>query len=120
VYSITFPFGSVALRKSRSQACQGKTAAGKEPTPNLQDILKSLCSNTASEIATLSGGEHIEIRDPVDLDRSIGLLSDAFANGYVFSFRPTSPTPGPHLLSLKAGKERSRFTVSSRTIYWAR
>jgi VWFA-related protein len=120
VYSITFPTHSAATHDSRYQACLSKTdRASRDAAPDMQDLLQNLCGKTAAELATLSGGEHIEIKNPLDLSRSISLLTDAFSNAYSLSFRPNAPSPGLHLLSLKAGTQSSRLFVSSRAIYWA-
>lgn len=119
VYSITFSAHSVATHETRYQACLNKTdQTPQDAIPHVQDLLKYLCRETTAELATLSGGEHIEIKNPLDLSRSISLLTDAFSNAYSLSFRPGSPTPGLHILSLKTQRQRSPLFVSSRAIYW--
>jgi len=113
VYSVMFPAAKrVAFRTGRSGCNAGLLVLPKE--------LAGLCEETALQLATLSGGEHIEVRKTSALDRSVAVLRDAFLNSYLLTFRPGSRDPGPHLLSLKIRTPGLPYTVSFRRFYWVR
>jgi len=113
VYSVTFPAAKrVAFRTGRSGCNASQLVLPKE--------LAGLCEETALQLATLSGGEHIEVRKSSALNRSVAVLRDAFLNTYLLSFQPGSRDPGPHLLSLKIRPPGSPYTVSFRRFYWVR
>jgi VWFA-related protein len=58
--------------------------------------LKAMRTNTAEEIAALSGGEHLKFRDQPDLERQLSVVADDIHNRYMLSFQPNSHEPGFH------------------------
>ncbi|WP_246153726.1 VWA domain-containing protein [Terriglobus albidus] len=113
VYSVTFPAAPGMASRSKRLGCNaGQLVLPKE--------LARLCEDTALQLATLSGGEHIDVTKSAALDRSVSVLRDAFLNSYLLSFRPGSPDAGPHLLSLKIRTAGSPYAVSFRRFYWVR
>jgi len=76
-----------------------------------------LRTNTAASLAQLTGGEFSRFRNAQDLRARLISISRDVLNRYVLSFRPTSPTPGPHALHLEV-RERPRLVLTSRTEYW--
>jgi len=77
----------------------------------------SLRTNTAASLAQLTGGEFIRFSDAKELRGRLIANSRDVLNHYVLSFRPTSPTPGPHALHLEI-KGRPELVLTARTQYW--
>jgi VWFA-related protein len=120
IYSISFPQAATRDGRSKEKACL-KEGAPRFLSPNVQSqvfaVRKGLCQDTAAELASASGGEHLRIRSQQDLDESVLRLKDTFSNAYTISFRPAPLTSGFHFLSLSAGKKADRLVVSSRSLY---
>lgn len=77
----------------------------------------ALRTNTAASLAQLTGGEFTRFRNAKELRDRLIFVSRDVLNPYVLSFRPTSPTPGPHALHL-AITDRPQLVLTSRTEYW--
>jgi|SRR5579863_959144 len=77
----------------------------------------ALRTNTADSLAQLTGGEFIRFGNAKDLRTRLIAVSRDVLNHYVLSFRPTSPTPGPHALRLEI-RDRPDLMLTSRTQYW--
>jgi VWFA-related protein len=77
----------------------------------------ALRTNTAESVAQLAGGEFHHFHDAKSLRAGLIALSNDVPNYYVMSFRPTSPTPGPHALHVEA-KGRRQVVLISRHEYW--
>ena len=77
----------------------------------------SLRTNTAESVAQLAGGEFHHFHDGKSLRTGLIELSNDIPNYYVVSFRPTSPTPGPHALHVET-KGRKQLVLTSRREYW--
>ena len=77
----------------------------------------ALRTKTAEAIAQLSGGEFFHFHDAKDLKAGLIALSNDVPNYYVLSFRPTTPTPGPHALHVET-KGRPQLVLTSRREYW--
>ncbi len=76
-----------------------------------------LRTNTAATLAQLTGGEFYHYSDAKDLRQGLISVSHDVLQYYVLSYRPTSPTPGPHVLRVEV-KNRPQLTLKSRTHYW--
>ncbi len=76
-----------------------------------------LRTNTAASLAQLTGGEFSRFRNAQDLRARLISISRDVLNRYVLSFRPMSPTPGPHALHLEL-RDRHQLSLTSRTEYW--
>ena len=73
--------------------------------------------NVPEAVARLTGGEYFNFKDAKSLDAHlVGLMNDV-PNHYVLSFRPTSPTPGPHALRLEVAAQ-PELIVEARSAYW--
>ncbi|WP_242618235.1 VWA domain-containing protein [Edaphobacter modestus] len=121
VYSVTFPTESPAASESlntcsahEGQAPGGVTSAS---MPSV-DILKRICQETATQLAKLSGGEHVRIENKDDLIGSLSLLREGFSNSVLLSFHPEPNTVGFHAISVTTRSSSSHFVVSSRSSYW--
>lgn len=77
----------------------------------------ALRTNTAASLAQLTGGEFIRFSNARDLRGRLISVSRDVLNHYVLSFRPASPTPGPHALHLEI-KDHPQLVLTSRTEYW--
>jgi len=77
----------------------------------------SLRKNVPQTCARLSGGEYFGFKDPKSLRRDLFTISNDVPNRYVLTFRPQSPHPGLHALTVEL-KNRPEFRVDARTEYW--
>jgi VWFA-related protein len=77
----------------------------------------ALRTNTTASIAQLTGGEFFHFHNAKDLQAGLIAISSDVPNYYVLSFRPTSLTPGLHVLHLEINN-RPQLTLKSRSEYW--
>jgi VWFA-related protein len=77
----------------------------------------ALRTNTAESIAHLTGGEFFHFHEAKDLKAGLIAFSNDVPNYYILSFRPTSLTPGLHVLRLEI-KDRPPFVLKARSEYW--
>ena len=77
----------------------------------------SLRKNVPETCARLSGGEYFSFKDPKSLRRDLFTISNDVPNRYVLTFRPQSPHPGLHALTVEL-KEHPEFRLDARTEYW--
>lgn len=77
----------------------------------------SLHKNVPETCARLSGGEYFSFKDPKSLRRDLFTISNDVPNRYVLTFRPESPHPGLHALTVEL-KEHPEFRLDARTEYW--
>jgi VWFA-related protein len=75
-----------------------------------------LRTKTSESIAQLAGGEFHSFHNARDLKTGLIAVSNDVPNYYVLSFRPTSPTPGIHALSV-VGKN-PLLVMKARREYW--
>jgi len=122
IYSISFPPAVKPDVGSSEKICLSKDRL--DPSAStisalvFNGVRKRICHDTAAELASASGGEHVQIRSQHDLDQSVLRLKNTFSNAYTLSFRPASPTPGFHFLRLTAGKKADHLVAASRNLYW--
>jgi VWFA-related protein len=77
----------------------------------------SLRKNVPEACARLSGGEYFSFKDPKTLRRDLFTLSNDVPNRYVLTFRPESPHPGLHALTVELNG-RPQLKLNARTEYW--
>lgn len=76
--------------------------------------------DTAAEIATLSGGEHLRFSSKLNLERELASLANHIPNAYTLSFHPTSVQPGFHALHVEVlHQPAGPLSVTTRTGYWS-
>ncbi len=80
----------------------------------------ALRTDTAANVAALSGGEHLVFATRHDLDQQLSTLTNHLPNLYTLSFRPTSTEPGFHNLKVEILHQPHTPEVSARAGYWAR
>ncbi len=76
----------------------------------------ALRTNTAASLAQLTGGEFFRFNNPKDLRDSLIAASHNTLNHYILSFRPTSPTPGLHVLRVQL--RSPQLKIEARPEYW--
>ncbi len=81
-------------------------------------VLKAMQEDTAAEVAALSGGEQVRLKNKGDLEHKVWLLANDLANGYTLSFRPSSKEPGFHTVKVEVVGTPGPFVVAARTSYW--
>ena len=81
-------------------------------------VVKAMRRDTAAEVATLSGGEHLRFQNENDLQHKLSALVGDIHNGYMLSFYPSSHKSGFHIISVQVLKQRTRLEVTTRTSYW--
>lgn len=72
--------------------------------------------NVPESVANLTGGEYYKVGNDKSLDKALLTIAHYIPNRYVLSFRPQSPTPGPHALEVKL-KDYS-LNITARKTYW--
>lgn len=77
----------------------------------------SLHKNVPETCARLSGGEYFHFKDGKTLRRDLFSFSNDVPNRYVLTFRPQSPHPGLHALSVDV-VGRPGLRIDARTEYW--
>jgi VWFA-related protein len=80
---------------------------------------KAMHENTAEELATLSGGEHLRFSDEGDLERRLSTLTYDIHHGYTLIFRPSAHDPGLHTLRVRVVNQQTRVEVKARKTYWS-
>lgn len=77
----------------------------------------SLRKNVPETCARLSGGEYFSFKDPKTLRRGLFTISNDVPNRYVLTFRPESPHPGLHALTVEL-PNHADLRLDARTEYW--
>jgi len=122
VYSVTFPSSKKEERPARQRLSGKQKYSQAHSNSPLAAAVQAMRSDTADEAAILSGGEHARLEKQEDLDRSLSVLANDFANSYLLSFHPGSEEPGFHWIRVEVANHRnrpSRLSVEARSIYWS-
>jgi len=82
--------------------------------------LRAMREDTAAEVASLSGGEHVRFDDTRSLEEQLALIANQIPNRYLLSFSPNSSAPGFHALKVQVKGQADPVSVSARTGYWSR
>ena len=87
--------------------------------PYLMTLINALRRNSASEIASLSGGEYLNFTTRKGLENGLQRISNRIHDYYLLSFQPTSSAAaGPHTLKVQiAGYPDA--VIQTRRSYWA-
>jgi hypothetical protein len=80
--------------------------------------VKALRTNTADELAVLSGGAHLKFRDEPGFEKQLSAIADDIHHCYMLSFQPDSHQPGFHTLSVRATGPQPHLSLLARTSYW--
>ena len=130
IYSVTFSPEKTWLKdqftKERHENPPYEFSPGLPPllhTFNLDQpmrvALRAMRTNTAAEIATLSGGESLPFGDKSDLERQLSVVANHIPNRYTLTFRPTSSEPGFHAIQVQVIHQSIPANVTARQSYWA-
>jgi VWFA-related protein len=131
IYSVTFSPEKTWLRDQFTKERHGQppyqlNPAGGPPIIGTFDLkaplmaaLGSMRTDTAAEVATLSGGEHVRFDDKAGLERQLETIANHIPARYILSFRPTSKQPGFHAISVRVVNQPEPVDVAARTSYWA-
>ncbi len=86
--------------------------------PEIQLIIGALKANTASELASLSGGEYINFTTQRGFEDGLQRISNHIHDYYLLSFRPSSsPTLSLHTLSVRVPGYPDAI-IQTRRSYW--
>ncbi len=87
--------------------------------PELLLIVNALRRNTASELATLSGGEYANFTTQKGFDAQLQRISNEIHNFYLLSFKPAADPPwGMHTLKVRV-PDYPDASIQTRKNYWA-
>jgi VWFA-related protein len=81
--------------------------------------MRAMRTDTAAEIATLSGGESLPFDNKADLARQLNVLTNHIPSRYTLTFRPSSTEPGFHTIKVQVIAAPVPLTVRARKSYWA-
>lgn len=86
--------------------------------PEIQPFINALKANTASELASLSGGEYINFTTQRAFENGLQRISNHIHDYYLLSFKPSSsPTSSLHTLSVRVPAYPDAF-IQTRKSYW--
>jgi VWFA-related protein len=86
--------------------------------PEIQPFINALKANTASELASLSGGEYINFTTQRGFEDGLQRISNNIHDYYLLSFRPSSsPTLSLHTLSVRIPGYPDAI-IQTRKSYW--
>jgi VWFA-related protein len=96
----------------------GPTTAYFDFTPLMMMAINGMRSNSAEEVAGLSGGEYIRFDNRRELDRSLNTIANHLPNRYLLTFQPSATQPGLHSINVRV-KHHPDWSVTARSSYWA-
>jgi VWFA-related protein len=126
VYSLTFtaPKSPLQFRSKNRAAKPGAFPPGGQvdevvdtSTP-LGVAVKALRTNTAEELAELSGGAHVKFRDEPDFEKHLSAIADDIHNRFLVNFQPDSHQPGFHTITVRVAGRQPHLGILARTSYW--
>ena len=125
VYSLTFSepkspphsWGKSRAAKPRAFASSEQVEGADRSVP-LSTAVKALRTNSAEELAVLSGGAHLKFRNEPDFEKQLAAIADDIHHRYMLSFQPDSHQPGFHTLSVRVTGRQPHLGILARTIYW--
>ena len=86
--------------------------------PEIQLIINALKANTASELASLSGGEYINFTTQRGFEDGLQRISNHIHDYYLLSFKPSSsPVLTLHTLSVRVADHPDAI-IQTRKSYW--
>jgi hypothetical protein len=111
VYSLTF-----SAPKTPPHSW-GQVDEAVDPSTPLGAAVKALRTNTAEELAVLSGGAHGKFRDEPDFERQLSAIADDIRHRYMVTFQPAAHQPGFHTVSVRVAGQ-PHVSVLARASYW--
>lgn len=130
IFSVNFSPGKTWLKDQFTRPREGNAPYQISPdhppllytfnlsTP-LAQVIQAVRRDTAAEIATLSGGEHVRFDDRHSLDQQLAEIANHIPNRYLLSFHPSSPAPGFHVIQVRVVGQSTPLEVSAREGYWS-
>jgi VWFA-related protein len=126
VYSLTFSapkspphsWGKSRPANPRAFSPIGQVDEAVDLSTPLGAAVKALRTNTADELALLSGGAHMKFRDEPDFEKQLLAIADDIHHRYMLSFQPDSHQPGFHTLGVRMPGHQPHLTILARTSYW--
>jgi VWFA-related protein len=120
VYSLTFtaPKSKNRVTKPRAFLPDSQVDEAVDMSTPLGAAVNALRTNTAEEIAVLSGGAHLKFRDEPDFEKQLSTIADDIRNRYMLSFQPDSHQPGFHTLTVRVAGQQHHLGILARTSYW--
>jgi VWFA-related protein len=73
---------------------------------------------TAAELAAQSGGEAVQFSGEDELEQKMSIVRDDVRSGYTLTFRPSSPSPGLHTITVQVVQQPGPLKVLARKNYW--
>jgi len=86
--------------------------------PQLMLIVNALRRNTASELASLSGGEYVNFTTQKGFEDALQRIANQIHNYYLLSFKPQPATVGIHSLRVRV-PDYPDAAIQTRRNYWA-
>jgi VWFA-related protein len=87
--------------------------------PQVLLLINALRTNSASEVASLSGGEYLKFTTQKSFEEDLQRISNQLHNYYLLSFPPPSgPAWGFHTLRVRIA-DRPDAVIQTRKSYWA-
>ena len=126
VYSLTFSEPKSPPHSwGKGRAAEPRAFASGEQVDEVADLstplgsaVKALRTNTAEELAVLSGGAHLKFRNEPDFEKQLSAIADDIHHRYMLSFQPDSHQPGFHTLSVRMTGQQPHLGILARTSYW--
>jgi VWFA-related protein len=124
IYCLTFPGQKKPGFRSKQSLPENRKSAGIQARTTgqtsrpLDRATVSLHRDTAQAIAALSGGRLFKFHNEEELSRQIAAIADDIANRYLLTFRPSSTTPGLHLLEVRVTPPEKHLQIFARSLYW--
>lgn len=111
VYSMVFPGARAryaARQESEPNALSG--AAGK--------AIKNLNSNTAAEMALLTGGSCVQFNDRGSFNSALLEVTNGIRGSYMLGFQPSLHTIGFHSIHVEVAPPKRDLHITARSAYW--
>jgi VWFA-related protein len=126
VYSLTFSAPkSPPHSRGKSRAAKPRPYSPGSQVDEVGDLstplgaaVKTLRTNTADELAVLSGGVHLKFRDESDFEKQWSSVADDIQNRYMLSFQPDGHQLGFHTITVRVAGQQRHLRILARTSYW--
>lgn len=110
--------GAQKSRAAQAYDCAGVLLPPLALAKVLEEAVRSgLKQNVPRTVAQVSGGEYFEFKDARSFERDLFTISNRMPNRYLLSFRPQSPHPGMHVLTVRL-PDYPQLRVRGRRGYW--
>ena len=113
VYSIVFPGPKMNPRRRVNRE---RTNEPDNPSGRLEKASRALDTESAAELASLTGGSSVQFDDQRSFNSALLQISDHIRATYTLGFQPTMEVPGLHYL--RVGVASPNLSVTARGVYW--